>query len=366
MNTSTQPDADDAKAPEPPLQPSTVPATTTINTRGLGPDTEWNERFIDNIGYLVVACGRFMDLRLLEGVTVGFDYDDALNSVDLGYESSVAKGYTNEDGLIGVGKLLRVRRDDGIKAHIVIDAGVLHLLAEPEHPLFLSTANILAHELAHVNVMLWFIDHNPGILLERPEGDWLIHVMRDTAHTIWEEYAACRLSAGISDDRVTVGYVNNVEISMPGSVDRARDSVKTFRTHGDLGRLLIETLTAISKPIKMLAYLLGHLDGLDQEADLQKLTPACNGDELCPAVPAVHEALRTAWQTRHDWEGMSGLDGIVSALKQAMEIAGVQLHLSDEGDGSMIRAPYTAATMPNGEADMEIIRRRRMLGLEKD
>lgn len=364
MNTSAQPDADDGCKVEPLPPPSTVPATTSLNLRGLGTDTAWNERFAENLRYLIVTCGRFMDLRLLEGVTVGFDYDDALNSVDLGYESSVAKGYTKEDGLVGVGKLLRVRRDDGIKAHIVIDAGVLHALAEPEHPLLMSTANILAHELAHVNVMLWFVEHSPGIFLERAEGDWATHVMRDTAYTIWEEYAACRLSAGISDDLVTANYAKNVAISMPGAVQRARESIKTYRTHGDRGRLLVETLTAIAMPMKMLAYLLGHLDGLDREHDFKNLAPACEGDELCPAVPAVHGALRAAWEARLDWEGMAGVDGIVGALQQAMEIAGVQLHLSQEGDGSMIHAPFTAATMPNGEADMEKIRLWRMLGQE--
>lgn len=364
MNPSAQPEADDGQTPASPPPPSTVPATTTLNLRSLGSDQAWNERFAGNLRYLVVECGRFMDLRLLEGVTVGFDYDDALNSVDLGYESSVAKGYTKEDGLVGVGKLLRVRREDGIKAHIVIDAGVLHLLAEPEHPLFLSTANILAHELAHVNVMLWFIEHSPGILLERPEGDWATYVMRDTAHIIWEEYAACRLSARISDDQVTESYAKNVDISMPGAIQRTRESIKSYRTHGDRGKLLTETLTAIAKPIKMLAYLLGHLDGLNQEAELKSLAPACDGDELYPIVPNVHDALRRAWETRHDWQGIAGVDGIVDALQQAMEIAGIQLHLSEEGEGRSIHAPFTAATMPNGEADMEIIRLRRMLGQE--
>lgn len=364
MNTSAQPDAGDGKTPEPTLLPSTVPATTTMNLLGLGSDHEWNERFADTLRHVIVECGRLMDLRLLEGVTIGFDYDDALNSVDLGYESSIAKGYTNEDGLVGVGKLLRVRRDDGIKAHIVINAGVLHILAEREHPLFISTANILAHELAHVNVMLWLIEHNPSILLERAEGDWATYVMRDTAHTIWEEYAACRLSALISDDQVTESYAKNVGISLPGAVLRARECIKAYRTHGDRGRLLTETLIAIAKPIKMLAYLLGHLDGLDKETELKTLAPTCDGDELCAAIPAVHEALRTAWETRHNWNGMHDLDGIVGALQHAMEIAGIQLQLSEEGDGSMIHAPFTAATMPNGEADMEIIRFRRNLGLE--
>jgi hypothetical protein len=364
MNTSAQPEVDDGQTPAPPPPPSTVPATTTLNLRALGSDQEWNERFAGNLRYLVVECGRFMDLRLLEGVTVGFDYDDALNSVDLGYESATAKGYTKEDGLIGVGKLLRVRREDGIKAHIVIDAGVLHLLAEPEHPLFLSTANILAHELAHVNVMLWFNEHNPEITPQRLSRDGVVHAMRDTAHTIWEEYAACRLSARISGDQVMETYAKNVTISMSGAVQRARESIKAYRTHGNFWRLLTETLTAIAKPIKMLAYLLGHLDGLNQEADLKSLTPTCAGDELYPAVPIVHDALREAWETRHDWQGIAGVSGIVGALQQAMQIAGIELRLSEEGEGTSFHVPYTAATMPNGEADMEIIRFRRMLGLE--
>jgi hypothetical protein len=363
MNTSAQSDADDGNT-EPPLPPSTVPATATLNLLALGSDHEWKERFADNLGSLVVKCGRFMDLRLLEGVTVGFNYDDALNSVNLGYESSVAKGYTKEDGLVGVGKLLRVLRDDGIKAHIVIDAGVLQPLAELEHPLFPSTANILAHELAHVNVMLWLVEYNPEVTPAPLSSDGVVHAMREAAHTIWEEYAACRLSARISGEQVTTNYAKSVEISVPGAVQRAREGIKAFRKHGNFGRLLTETLTAIAMPMKMLAYLLGHLDGLDRETDLKTLAPACVGDELCPAVPIVHDALRQAWESRHDRQEISAVDGIVDALQKALEIAGVQLRLSEEGDGSMIHAPFTAATMPNGELDMEIIRLRRMLGLE--
>jgi hypothetical protein len=169
------------------------------------------------------------------------------------------------------------------------------------------------------------------------------------------------LSARISGDQVMENYAKNVEISMAGAVQNARESIKTYRTHGDRGRLLTETLTAIAKPIKMLAYLLGHLDGLDREADLKAIAPACDGDELSPAVLIVHDALRQAWETRHDWQGMKGVDGVVNALLRAMEIAGIQLRLSEEGDGSMIHAPFTAATLPNGEADMAIIRLQRML-----
>ncbi|MCS7921477.1 hypothetical protein N0438_33000, partial [Pseudomonas aeruginosa] len=50
-----------------------------------------------------------MNLSNLDGITIGFDYDDALASVDLGYESTIAKQYTKQENLLGVGKALRVR-----------------------------------------------------------------------------------------------------------------------------------------------------------------------------------------------------------------------------------------------------------------
>jgi hypothetical protein len=67
-----------------------------LSSRGLGDNQEWNDQFIRNFQEVLFTCGRYMDLSLLDGVTVGFDYDDALASVDLGYESTVAKQYTNE------------------------------------------------------------------------------------------------------------------------------------------------------------------------------------------------------------------------------------------------------------------------------
>ncbi|WP_167670044.1 hypothetical protein [Stutzerimonas nitrititolerans] len=42
-----------------------------------------------------------MNLSNLDGITIGFDYDDALASVDLGYESTIAKQYTKQENLLG-------------------------------------------------------------------------------------------------------------------------------------------------------------------------------------------------------------------------------------------------------------------------
>ena len=49
-------------------------------------------------------------------------------------------------------------------------------------------------------------------------------------------------------------------------------------------------------PLKMSAYLLGHLDGLDEEADIDS---RCHfAGELTPHFHELLDALRGAWGTR--------------------------------------------------------------------
>ncbi|MEZ1662455.1 hypothetical protein, partial [Pseudomonas aeruginosa] len=67
---------------------------------------------------------------------------------------------------------------------------------------------------------------------------------------------------------MTVSYTQGLEISVLGAVDRARSAIKDYRTHSDVARLLVETAREIAMPLKMSAYLLGHLDGLDEEVDI--------------------------------------------------------------------------------------------------
>lgn len=106
MTNDVEPETEDQAPPH-----CTVPPECQLSFRTLPDDAQWRDVFIETIRRLVEACGRAFDLSDLDGVTVGFDYDDALNSVDLGYESQTARGYTNTEGLVGVGKAMRVRRN---------------------------------------------------------------------------------------------------------------------------------------------------------------------------------------------------------------------------------------------------------------
>ncbi|WP_406227086.1 hypothetical protein ACI7YU_18665 [Pseudomonas siliginis] len=345
--------------------PTSISPTCTLSIMGMPEDAPWSEAFQKVTQQLIVNCGRFMDLSHLDGVTLGFDYDDALASVDLGYESKIAKGYTNSDGLIGVGKMLRVRRDDAMKVHVVLNANVLMDLVdhELESDDFWSAANFLAHELAHVEVNTWFETHSPGVMMAAHQGDWAVAAIRDAAHTIWEEYAACRLSAPFSQGTMTtLSYVQSFETSLSGTVPRARESIKLYRSHSDRSRLLIDTSRIVALPLKMAAYLMGHLDGLEEELDLVSRCPMTSESGLEKHFDSLQGELRAAWETRKAWDGLAGVDGIVDVVLDALETVGVELSLNQEPPGSTVCAPFTAESMPNGEADMEIIRIRQILG----
>lgn len=344
---------DDPEEQQAALPPSTVPSCP-LSFRGLGDNQEWNNRFVQNFQDVLITCGRYMDLSLLDGVTIGFDYDDALASVDLGYESTVAKQYTNEGGLIGVAKVLRVKRDGTIKVHAVFNANVVGALAE-EGEFFWPSVNLVAHELAHVQVISWFEAHSPGVMLAPYQGDWAIASLRDVAHTIWEEYAACRLSAPFGQgDVVAHGYAQTTELAVAGAMENAREAIKAFRLHGEVDQLLVEIAGRVANPLKMAAYLMGHTDALEEDFDADGRLPITQASEFWPVLRNLLIALRAAWENRHAWHGIEGVDGIVEVVQQALRTAGVSLRL--EPGGSQVHAPFSAATMPNGEADMAVIR----------
>lgn len=352
--------SDDVK----PKDQASDPAPVSISFLDPPTDAEWTPIFMSLVEGLVTASAKGLNLSKLDGITIGFDYDQALASVDLGYESDIAKRCTNKGGMIGVGKTLRVRRKDTVKMHVVLNANEILSLVEHdvESEEFWRAANLIVHELGHVQTASWFEDHSPGVMLSKHDCDWALSILRDAAHGIWEEYAACRLSAGVSrGNLVTDIYTENLEYSMSGAVERARSSIKAHYLHRDATRLLVETLGAISTPLNHSMYLMGHLDGLEQEIDIDKFSSATG--ELAPYLRDALIAVRGCWDNKTSWDGLAGLDPIVDVLVDAMKMAGVALILNQEPPGSSFSIIYSAATLPNGEADMEVVRMKQTLGL---
>lgn len=331
-----------------PLPPTTVSTDCQLSCRGF-PDEATALSFGAAINSAIVELGRVMDLSLLDGVTVGYDYDDALASVELGYESTVAKTYST-GSLVGVAKFLRVLRDGEVRAHVVFHAHYVLAIADESDPNFWLAANVVAHELGHVAAQHWFDRALPHAMLKPYEGDWAVASIRDAAHSMWEEYAACRLSAPFSNDAKVGDYIQCVEESVPGKIEAAQERIKAYRTHGDVAQVMVEACSSIAIPLKMASYLLGHMDGRGDESDLADTCSVFMASPFGPFMSKLQAALRELWTTREEWDGWGSFDELADVLVQACTAVGMFITLADTG--SRVDIPFTAETMPNGEADM--------------
>ncbi|HAV6636397.1 TPA: hypothetical protein JJA66_003800 [Serratia marcescens] len=341
--------------------PSSVPANTKIVMMGFSEHDDFTAKFGEAIKNVIVVCGRYIDLSLLDGVTVGVDYEVALQSVNLGYESSVAKGYTNTDDLIGVAKVIRVKREGMIKAHVVYNANVLTRLIDHTHPEWLATLNIVAHELGHVSVIAWFEKHSPGIMLEPFKGDWLRGQLLDAAHTCWEEYAACKLASIFNHPIVEEGYLEMATSHVKDAFTTAHEIIKEYRTKRDLNSAVNGVAIAVSNPIKYISYYLGHLDGIQKrEGDS---VDAEQFGVYSPFIIAIQDELQKAWDTRKNWDGLNGLNGLLDVMLKIFSSAGMDINLdySEHGGASYVNFPYTPQTLPGGEVEYQLMKLRGLI-----
>jgi hypothetical protein len=315
---------------------STVGAHVQLSLLGFDANNALVQQLQDVLCDLVLDCGTQMNLHLLDGITVGADYKTALDSVDLGYVSSVAKGYTNEDGMIGAAKTLRVKRDGQVRAHIVF-ADMLGPLLDVDHERFGATVNLVVHELSHVAVMGWLEANAPNTYLEPVAGDWATNYMRENALVLWEEYAVCRLSAGWGTDTIQADLAENVELSVAQAWQRAQQARYAFGEHHDVSKVFVEVAVPLAKPLKTLAYLLGHLDGAERDINLGQLCPTFAASDFAEfAMPLCH-TLRQVWEIRHAWSSLTDLDDIVALLVAVMGAAGVSVDLLDEAPGTWVQ-----------------------------
>lgn len=340
---------------EAPLPPTTLPANTQLALMNFAENADFIKRFSDEISFTIIECGRFLDLERLAGVTVGYDFDAALASVDLGFESTRARQYTNNDEVICVAKAMNVLRDGRVMSHVVYNARFVEAILDPSDGHHMEALHIVAHELGHVAELKWRDEAMPGIILRHRYDNWVRGMLIEAATVVWEEYAACRLTALVSDkEALKRTYADTFDAAASKSLARAHEKIKTYRTHGQLDQLLVEAGEPLAMPLKLAGYLLGHLDGIEDQEGLHLLCPSYAKSHLVSVIPQVHQVLRRLWDTRASWAGLEVFDDLFQLVIKTFEAAGIEL--IDQGNEFYVNVPFSADTMPNGEADMAAIR----------
>ena len=121
----------------------------------------------------------------------------------------------------------------------------------------------------------------------------------------FSEYAVCRTTATIRPESVSdyeSGFVGAIDHTFSVRTERMRAYLLS-RNHQ---QILDEMAALFGELVKLSAYLLGHLDGLEAEMKERAETAYARLEQhpaLQAALEDVHKELKTLWETEGKWSG---------------------------------------------------------------
>jgi hypothetical protein len=296
---------------------------------------------------LVHEIGRYIDISTLDGITIAVDYDAALRELDRGIEGLRLEERTNDEGLVGVGKAVVVKRGEEIKTHIVLLANPVCVLAfaedERDAAEFRIALAIVAHECAHVGENASREGQFPGILLDQTPAGYIRLLERQFSQAFWCEYAVCRISAPFARSEEK-RFRDNLASRLKGARTQAREAIRSYRAHGDVERVLQEVGASVLEPLRMASYLFGHLDGVAEEetdidSELVGVDPA-----FVVAIRNLVSQMRLLWHRRGEWKSHDDMLVLGRTAFDLLRVCGV--HATPQPDGrAYINVPFIADTI---------------------
>lgn len=326
------------------LGPSTAPDCFSITARGFR-----TEAHASNIGSLVGeyvrAFSRRFDLSQLDGVTVAYDYAQALLELDRGYETSLQ--LTASDGhVVGVAMTPSVLRNGALKSHILLNAQFVESIADREHENYRHALHIIGHECAHVEVTTRFDTAFPGVLLRQRYADLRIAFRWQIILACWDEYAATNLIAGTGEDQ-TDAYEDTFLRHLAETRQVANDSIRQYRIHGDVDQVLAEVYGIYGDLLKFAAYHLGNLDGQGIALrDRVRTVEALAGHWFAPYFERLHTASQAIADTYGQWPDQAPFEAIGDLADELVSLGGI--HLSYPEPGRLyVDIPFALDTTPD-------------------
>lgn len=306
-------------------------------------DRDSASRFAFILGDAVAFISRVIDLERLDGITVAFDYGQALANLDRGYIPSVPLTYTQTNELVGVAMTLPVLRDGCVKSHMVFNALYILPLENPESENFNLALSLVAHECGHVAELKYYDQAFPGIIPQRHIHDQVDAILEQVQTSCWGEYVACRSSAIFGRDQTQI-YAQNFTSVLSLARPRANDAIRAYRRHADIRRLLVEAGGPLWEPLRTASYLLGHLDGLNATIDeVPSARDQLAANPYNVFVTRLHDALRLLWSRRRVWESLAEFDSLKQIGRDVLAAGGLILHRLPDGR-AYVDVPFTPET----------------------
>lgn len=329
------------------LPPSTVPLPLSVNVRGFT-DGEIGERLGYAVAEVISVVGSYIDVSKLDGVTIACDYDQALAELDRGLEGLRPLTRSDTEEMQGVAMSPAVMRDGEVKTHLVFDAAYMVplILDEATDEDRAMTYGMIAHECAHVEVTAEKERNVPEARFGTPIEGYERAVMFQVAEVAWDEYAACRLSA-MFNRRQNETHAETVIASARDIRERANATIRDYRLHGDLDRLVGEAGPILCQPMKAAAYLLGGMDAVGAEwADFPAVEVALANEDYLDLVNQLWSELRRLWDTRGEWEPTLAVFGGLEDIAAEVFYEGGLIFTSGADGSCHISVPFRPGTLP--------------------
>lgn len=324
----------------------TIPNDLQLTARGFSDENHAKEAMY-KLHSVLSVISQSIDLTGLDGVTVAFDYDEALVELDRGYETTY-KLTATKDVAIGVAMAPRVIRDGVIKTHLVLNANyALNLLEEPgeETEFFWQSLHLVAHECAHVEVTAAFDRCFPGFLLQKAHRNILDNMRWQVILATWDEYAVCRITGSIGYDPAD-DYLETLVKVLCDTRGQTYEMIKAYRTHRNVERVAAEVFGKLGDLLKYSSYFLGAVAAQETpETHPAALTEVPEFEWFASFYERLLEVHELLWNEFRSWKELDAFEAIGDILEDMAESIGVEAsRVSD--DLIHFNIPYRRESMP--------------------
>lgn len=200
-----------------------------------------------------------------------------------------------------------VVRDGKVAMHLVLNATIMAPLLDEENEHFILARSILAHECAHIHDLAEKQRAFPSELLQYVSSERFgtrDFQVQQIAFACWSEYAACRLSADWTPENEISILEHNLRSVLEGIDERIKQHHHEYTEPGHLLRLFNAIFLEVGNLAKYTSYLLGQLDGIEQDYE----TAATATFALIQATPffvplfaELKSTLQTMWDNYEEW-----------------------------------------------------------------
>ena len=359
----------DTQARESPFEdfmqrPTTLPVDLVITLTNFA-DEQDAHRCGDVLrGYLQVF-GRLMNLSGLDRVYVTFDYEGTLASLDRGSPATSVLIPTNDEIATGVAMTPAIKREDGWKSVIVINAAYARSLSFVDdgsagidsgqlEALRAETIHILAHECGHVHDHTAQTEHLPP---DTNSHTWcpLDLRLKEPAMACWSEYIAEYLSAGFGTQETLSNYENSFCDRLKAAWPSITKAVRQYRMHRDVDQVISEVGLHIRHVLTYASYLLGYLSSTGR--NLNDDAPRSAKElELHPEMGAFIKRLKQELETLHErypkFTSLDVFNPMSELIHDMYKRAGLTFAQNEEG-ALHVDIPLRAETLPDLQEQIE-------------